>query len=345
MTGHPLQPSAPPSGFRPSRRDFLRVGVMLGSAALLPSLGARIAAAEPTPAFVDTPTKTTPTLYTPEKVAAARRNVTQFGWAQEARDAAITLADPLVAQGDEWLWHLVSGQGVPRSYAVNQELGSPITGQDIYRFGNYPWLATPLTDPWKLVDPSVPEDSDQPRIYPTNDFGAFYASGLDEHGNFNRDRADQSLLVNELYPEMGPTWGVDDGFGWIDDNGDKWTFIAYYNHWLVWYSATTIYAEVPSIYNGLRALRDAYITTGDISYARAGLILLDRIADVYPSMDTEPYKRADGYFHSDGSSGKGKVVGCIWETGVAQTLCDAYDAFFPAIATSDDANEIGRAHV
>jgi SAM-dependent methyltransferase len=28
----------------------------------------------------------------------------------------------------------------------------------------------------------------------------------------------------------------DDAFGWIDDNGDKWTFVAYYVHWGLWYN-------------------------------------------------------------------------------------------------------------
>src|SRR5690606_10220881 len=53
------------------------------------------------------------------------------------------------------------------------------------------------------------------------------------------------------------------------------------------------------------------------------------------SMDTAPYKREDGYFHSDGLSGNGRVVGCIWETGLIRNHIYAYDAFFPAIAESD----------
>jgi hypothetical protein len=36
----------------------------------------------------------------------------------------------------------------------------------------------------------------------------------------------------------------------------------------------------------LRALCDAYLYTGEVKYAHSGLILLDRVADVYPAMDT-----------------------------------------------------------
>ncbi|MGH3487345.1 MAG: heparinase II/III domain-containing protein [Actinopolymorphaceae bacterium] len=275
----------------------------------------------------DVPVKTAPTFYTAEKVAAARRNVKDYEWAAELRDDAVRVAQPYVDAGDTWLWELTTGQGVPRSYAVNQDLGSPISGRDIYQYGNYPWLMDHFAQPWKLVDPSVSEESGEPRIYPTNDFGAFYRSGLNARGEFDRTLADESLLVNELYPERGPSWGVDDGFGWIDADGNKWTFIAYYIHWGLWYSG--------AVATGLVALRDAYLYTGEPRYARAGLILLDRAADLYPSMDTDIYKREDGYFHSDGLSGNGRVVGCIWETGLIRNYVYAYDAFFPAIAESD----------
>jgi len=325
-----------------SRRALLRATALTGVAGAAgkllsgfggPALAATRVASQDIPHDpAASPVKTAPTFYTPEKVEAARRNVATYDWAAKLRDAAVEAARPFVEADDQWLWDLVTTQGLPRSYAVNQDAGSPITGQAIYEYGNYPWIIDHLTLPWKLVDPSVPEDSDLPRIYPTNDFAAFYRSGLDEHGRFDRSRADESLLVNELYPERGPTWGVDDGFGWIDESGRKWTFIAYYNHWGVWHTGVLAKA--------ITSLRDAYIYTGDPMYAHAGLILLDRVADVYPSMDTAPYKREDGFLHSDGLSGNGRVVGCIWETGLIRNWVMAYDAFFPAIAESDVANVV-----
>lgn len=318
-----------------SRRSLLRTAGLAGlGTGLLPILP-RSAFAQPVSAALSAadlphdpatePVKTMATFYTQDKVEAARRNVADFGWAAQLRDEAEARAEPFVEAGDDWLWEFPTGQGLPRSYAVNQELGSPITGGDIYDYGNYPWIIDPVDQPWKLTDPS----SDY--VFPTNDFGAFYRSGLNERGEFDRSLADESLLVNELYPERGETWGVDDGFGWIDDNGDKWTFIAYYVHWGIWYSTV----ETAGLNTAITALRDAYLFTGDPRYARAGVILLDRVADLYPSMDTAPYKREDGYFHSDGLSGNGRVVGCIWETGLIRNHIYAYDAFFPAIAESD----------
>lgn len=324
-----------------SRRDLLRATALIGTASAfgVADLGARtrVAAADtgttpPRRLSATVSTKRGSTYYTPAKVAAARRNVATYDWARQLRDDAVTRAQRYLDKGDEWLWSLVTSQSLPRSYAVNQDLGSPVTGRDIFQYGNYPWLADPLNRPWKIVDPS----SDY--VFPTNDFAAYYASGLDEHGLFDPARADRSLLVNELYPERGPTWGVDDGFGWVDEDGNKWTFIAYYHHWHLWYSGTPT-AEAAIAY-ALRSFRDAFLYTGDLTYAHAGLILLDRIADIYPAMDASAYKREDGYLQSDGLSGQGKILGCIWETSLAKDFITAYDAFFPAIATADDANVV-----
>lgn len=260
--------------------------------------------------------KTRSTIYTEEKVAAARKNAAKYDWARTAMEGAVAEADKYVALGLEALWNLVTPQTLPRSYAVNQELGSPITGEELKKYGNYPWLADPIEQPWKLIDPS------SGYVFPTNDFGAYYESGLDENGIFRPELADRSLLVNTLYPEKGPDWGVDDGFGWVDEEGNRWTFIAYYNHWKVWHGG--------EIAKAIQSLRDAYVFTGDPKYARAGIVLLDRIADVYPEMDISAYDPTV-YLNSHGGTGQGKVIGSIWETGMVRHFISAYDAFFPAM--------------
>lgn len=261
--------------------------------------------------------KTRTTYYTPAKVAAARQNAQQYSWAKSLRDSAVAKADNYLSKGSEFLWGLVPGPNLPRSYGVNQTLGSPITGREIDKFGNYPYRADPLNEPWKIVDPSSGYK------FPTNDFGAYYRSGLDEHGIFQPNLADRSLLVNTLYPEKGPAWGVDDGFGWVDGNGNRYTFIAYYTHWFVWYSTGMIQ-------DSLQSFRDAYLYTGDIKYARAGAALLDRVADVYPEMDTMMHDKTV-YLNSHGGTGLGKAVGSIWETSLVKIFISAYDAFYPVL--------------
>ncbi|MFW6599812.1 heparinase II/III domain-containing protein [Propionibacteriaceae bacterium Y2011] len=324
---HPKLSAAPTSRFSAdlSRRRLLQAGG-LGAAAVglgggaAGGLGGGSAHAAPEQLSA---VKSRTVYYSAEKIAAARENIANFAWAREIADAEIARADKLVALDPETLWASVTTQGLPRSYAVNQLLGSPVTGTDIYEYGNYPWLADPFTKPYQMVDPS----SDH--VFPTNDFASFYASALDEHGNFDRDLGDPQYLVNIRHPERGPDWGVDDGYGWVDENGDKWTFIAYYNHWFTWLNPDSL-LDAPV----LSAAR-AYAYTGDLKYARAGLIALDRIADVYPSMDRSAHPKSEGYLASDGGTGLGNVVGSIWETGLVKHLCEAYEAFYPAIADED----------
>ncbi|GIP32497.1 heparinase II/III family protein [Paenibacillus sp. J2TS4] len=263
------------------------------------------------------------TFYTEEKVANARTNVEQYDWAKSYRTGAVTAAAKYVDAGWDFLWDAVPPQTLPRSYAVNQPLGSPVSGKEIDKWGNYPYKADPFNEPWKLIDPSAVDENGNNYRYPTNDFKSYYESGLDEQGIFRRELADPRFLVNELYPEKGETWGVDDGYGWIDDNGNYYTFISYYTHWHLWYGNGVVV-------DALKSLRDAYIFSGDKQYAQAGIVLLDRIADVYPSLDLRVFDRSI-YWHSDGGRAGGKAVGSIWETGLVKEFVKAYDAFFPAM--------------
>lgn len=262
--------------------------------------------------------KTRSTIYTEEKVLGARENIQNFDWAKAQRDAAVAQADQYLRNGLDFLWEMVPGQTLPRSYAVNQQVGSPITGREIDEYGNYPYLGDPYTDPWKIVDPS------SGYTFPTNDFESFYQSGLDENGIFQRELADEQYLVNELYPDRGPTWGVDDGFGWVDDEGNRFTFIAYYVHWFLWYGTDSV------ISNANVAFRNAYLYTGDMKYATAGTILLDRIADVYPDLDIAEYDPTI-FLNSHGGLNTGKTIGSQWEELLIREYIHSYDAYFPAI--------------
>lgn len=266
--------------------------------------------------------------YTVEKRKNALRNVERYSWAREQRDAACAAADGYLKLGLEAIWELVTTQPLPRSIHVHRELGSPVSGTALFKqFGHYGWQADALKRPWKVVDPV------SGYVFPTNDFASFYASALDEQGVFRRERGDRRYLRNELYPDKGVNWGVDDGYGWIDESGERWTFIAYYNHWHLWYGAYLDAAKglIPQM---LQAFRDAYLLTEEAKYAEAGIVLLDRIADVYPAMDSSVYRWEEGYSNSHGLTGQGKVLGCIWETELIYFFLEAYEAFFPAVEAS-----------
>jgi len=286
--------------------------------------------------------KTGSTYYTADKVANARANIAKYSWAAELRDTAVAAAERYVNRTDDELWSLVPAQTIGRSLGVliryqARILGAPGAAQGgvgdgaaINAFGNYPWIIDQFEHPWKIKNPANGE------LYPSNDFASYYAAGLDEHGEFDpalaRQRGSQ-YLVNELYPERGEGWGVDDGSGWTDDDGNIWTFIAYYCHWGLWYrTGSTTYGLLQ---HALQVLRDAYLYTGEERYAHKGMVLLDRIADVYPAMDVTAFRWQAGFDNGDPAvhTAQGKTVNDIWETGVANSLIQAYDAFWPAIET------------
>ncbi|MBQ6698377.1 MAG: S-layer homology domain-containing protein, partial [Oscillospiraceae bacterium] len=80
----------------------------------------------------------------------------------------------------------------------------------------------------------------------------------------------------------------------------------------------------------LRRLKDAYVYTSDIKYGRAGAILLDRIADIYPGYDIYPY--ADYFLNTHGGTDIGSLQGCINDTSFAKSFAEATDAFYPALS-------------
>ena len=263
-------------------------------------------------------------LYTAAKVATARENVVKYSWAKAEKDNAVATADQFVALGNDYLWNLVTPQSLPRSYTVNDAKGSPTSGTDIYTKtgSNYPWIIDPVNHPFKIQDPISKE------YFPTNDFASYYKSGLNGNGIFDPKLADKQYLINTSGNGKGDSWGVDDGYGFVNTDGTKYTFIAYYNHWLWYNGGATNYGFIQ---RALDSLRDAYLYTGEAKYAQSGTILLDRIADVYPSMDSSVYKWADGFQNSHGGTGLGKVVGSIWETILVPSFIRAYDAFYPGM--------------
>jgi len=257
--------------------------------------------------------------YTAERLANARRNAAGTDWGRALRDQAVTQSAPWLARTDADLWALVPGQALgrcidvtlDRRQATDKRLGCLVCGAKIFAFGSYPYNPDVAHETWKLTCPACGA------VFPTNDFGAYYRSAIDEHGVFNPAKGDRRLLFNAAHPDPKDPlhrFGVDDGYGFVDAQGREHRFIGYYawKHWM-W------------LQSGLKALADAFVLTGDRRYAHKAAILLDRIADIYPDMDFKPY--ADrGWFHSDANLGHGKIEGQIWETNVLRKLAEDYDA-------------------
>ena len=135
--------------------------------------------------------------------------------------------------------------------------------------------------------------------------------------------ADRSLLFNVEHPH--PTdplrgFGVDDGEGYVE--GEKrWRFIG----------ADLIYGQwKQAIVSGIRQLAAAYLVTGEPAYAHKAGVLLDRVADLYPTFDFGQ----EGVMY-EGPPSAGYVS--TWHDACAEVheLAVAYDMVFAAIARDE----------
>lgn len=308
-----------------ARRGFLKASGAAGLSMLFASPTEAATGSESTAG------KTRVTYYTEADRQAARDNIQKYDWAAAERDSVVDAADSVLeAFSLEDLWNYVGSQNIPRAAFLAQGTA-----------GYYPWsndwgpaepldgvsyAAMPGTQ-WKITNGEY--------TLPTNDFEAYRQSGLDDRGTFQPSLADDSLLVNEEHPEMGEGWGVDDGTGWVDEDGDlgsggvRWTPVAWANHW------NTIYG----FRSMLNALFEAYLYTEEQRYATAASVMLDRLSDVYPEFslqDTVQFE-SGGYTElnelptsSHGGTGAGKQVGSIWESYWVKSVLRSYDAVFPA---------------
>jgi len=260
--------------------------------------------------------------------ATAVRNAERFDWARQEVAEAKRAAAPWLALSDDELWDLIPSQELPRSIHVYSVYGSnrialcPHCREGIIPFGNYPWRHDVFKRPWKIECPNCHS------IFPKNDFGAYYKSALDEHGFFRKGQGDASLLFNAEHPDPADPMHrayVDDGYGWTDGDGTRWDFIAVYTQWGLW----------QAIKGAISSLERAYTLTDDPAYAHKCGVLLTRLADVYPDMDWNAMIR-QGFSHSCGGSGRGRVEGRIWETGNGTRWSLAYDHIVDAVLQDRD---------
>lgn len=196
---------------------------------------------------------------------------------------------------DQRLHDLLPDYRVPRAFDVSA-LGCPVHGATIYRHGTYPWKLD-REHPFTITCPEGGEH------YPSNDFEAYYRSGM----------KDPQLLT-------GPY--SDSGRGWVAPDGQRYWLVAYACHW------NWMKNWIPAVVT----LSEAYILTGNPLYAHKAIVLLDRIAEVYPGMEHSKQSR-----YGELMKGKyyGKIVNAIWETGVLERLAIAYDRVFPALTGGD----------
>ncbi|MBP3633419.1 MAG: pilus assembly protein N-terminal domain-containing protein [Oscillospiraceae bacterium] len=280
--------------------------------------------------------KLKPSIYTYEERENAQNNVLKYDWAWNEKEAAVNQADYYV-QHLETIYNMWVREGFPRSNQVgyNGDTGyryCRYCGEDIVAlYGHYPWIVDPIENPWKITCPVCRRD------FPSNDFASYYASGLDETGHFHPENADPQFLVNELYPEKGDGWGVDDGWGYVtgatDASGkpETHTYINYYMLAMI----DGLGDSKHDMFTILDIIRDAYLYTGDDKYGNAGAILTDRLADIYPEYSLVSHENWSWYAPWSGSDGRGKLSYQTWDGSYGDSFAKAFDAFWPCMENEE----------
>jgi len=276
--------------------------------ALSPSAGER---EEPRKEHPSRLAKTASAFFPAELVARARANARDHAWAREIRDSLVAAAQPWMGLSDDQLWDLMFGNTIHRAWQVWSDGHCPACKKPVPM---YEWVPDALKQPWRLRCPKCEE------LFPKNDFAKFYRSGLDEQNVFDPKRADRSLLFNVEHPDASDPlhhFGVDDGEGYVEGR-HRWRFIGAYLIFGQWKQGMV---------NGIRNLAAAYVATGEAAYAHKAGVLLDRVADLYPTFDFGK----EGVMY-EGAPRAGYVS--TWHDACVEIkdLALAYDAVFEALA-------------
>ncbi|MCA9450415.1 MAG: hypothetical protein KC931_25050, partial [Candidatus Omnitrophica bacterium] len=249
--------------------------------------------------------------YPPLLMKALEKNLHDHDWPKAARDRMVEQAQPWMKFSDEELWDSMFGPTIDRSWMVWSDGHCPDCNEPVPM---YNWKMNALNLPWKVQCPHCQA------LFPKNDFKKFYDSGLDDRGIFDPERADRTLLFNSEHPDPNDPkhlYGVDDGDGYVAKNGEKegrWRFVGAY----------LIYGQWKQVVrDGIVNLANAYTLTRDRAYAHKAAILLDRVADLYPSFDF----KEQGVMY-EGPASHGYVS--TWHDACEETreMALAYDQIF-----------------
>jgi hypothetical protein len=225
-------------------------------------------------------------------IRQARENLARYDWAKTQLDEARNAVQWVLEMPDEELWEFIPPAEQPRALNVRFGVGCPVHGAEVFKVGgHYPWIMD-RNLPFKVKCPVGGE------IYPSNDFKAWGKQ--------------DALDTRQKY--------VDDGNGWIDEEGNHYWFVGHYIFWQRW--RRDILPVIPQ-------LAFVYELTGDAHYAHKAAVMLARVASEYPKMDYRTQSYHNGRFPSGYN---GKILDLDWEGGgTVVPLTTAYDHIYDAL--------------
>jgi len=196
--------------------------------------------------------------------------------------------EPYFKMTYDQLWEVIPPAAQLRAVNVAFNRGCPICGREIFRKGGgNPWILS--TDrPFKVQCPVCK------RVFPSNDFKPWTTA----RGQLKADRGYEYF---------------DDGFGYVNERGEPFYFVAYYVFWKLWRG------EIPAL---LRNMSHLYLISGDKEAGRRAVILLARLASEYSKMH---YQTQSVHIGKWPSGYAGKILDYVWENGSATHYPAAYD--------------------
>lgn len=256
--------------------------------------------------------------YPSNRIDNAVTNCGTYLWAKEILDKTVSAAEPYLAVPDDELWNRVFSASLPRSWFVLSYGTCPVCGNSVPM---YAWRTDPQQYPWKVICPHCSER------FPKNDFYAFYQSGLNRQGEFCHELADRTLLFNTEHPDAADPlhlFCVDDGNGWQSEKyKDPYMFIGMYLVNGQWRK---------QILAPINVLSNAYTLTRNKAYAHKAAVLLDRLADFFPTYNwTE-----QGVMYELRNTGVGYIVYGVASATECIVLGLAYDRIFDAIREDEE---------
>ncbi|MBT3274748.1 MAG: hypothetical protein HN368_16450 [Spirochaetales bacterium] len=230
-------------------------------------------------------------------------------------------AKELVTEASWWmdksyeeLYSLMFGPTLKRSWFVLSYGSCPSCGGSVPM---YNWIIDPKRIPWKVECPHCTG------LFPKNDFAAYYASGIDSAGVFDRSLADSSLLINA----DGTGFGVDDGNGYVDHEGETWRFIGAYLAHGFWPLL---------VLDGIETLATAYFLSGNQDYARRAAIMLFRVSELFPDFDFS----TQGVMYDEEGTSSGYVNYWVNTCHDIRRMTLAYDMIFEGIRDDEMLEEV-----
>ncbi len=262
-----------------------------------------------------------PTYYTGGRVAVGRENVAQYDWARAIRKR-------IIETGDTIQYYIGTTYTAAKDYAAQSD--------------EFIWLLQPPTEIPRTYDVGFrticPECG--PKVKTISVWNAWRIDPI-SHPYQVQCRLCKTWYPSNAYHKGDMTSGPypDDGSGWEHD-GQRYYFLREYAHMCY---GTVV---VPS----LRSLTQAWLLTGDRTYAHKASVLLARLATQYPNYGWERVRLAGvdtskledrrertymGPFggrhpHYTWKSG-GMITDLIWETFCLEATAYAYDAVYDHI--------------